>query len=179
MAGTTELPEFGLKMNSGTSYGGFIASEWFLHRAFSFRASLEIFSDSEHVVADVDGTGTASSISVSETRFALVATSRLYPLQLKAKNLFPVQPFITGGFGAAFWDVNVDVNGTSVNVYVEPTLMAGGGGGLTYSFSKNWSLDAQVGYWTTIIDSRIRVNSYSTPFRQSGLLIDAGLRYRF
>jgi opacity protein-like surface antigen len=165
---TLDLPTAGTK-STGNAYGGYVAGEYFVAKAVSIRGECVIISESQTV-----NTG-QGIFTADQTEFILDVGSKFYPLQLTKAVDFRLQPFLRASLGGIFYDDNI----AGTHVSIDPGLVVAVGGGADIVLNQGWALTIEGDYYSTLTDSTASVEGVSTTLRHDGLLVLAGLRYRF
>ena len=81
-----------------------------------------------------------------------------------------------------FFDVDASFNGIDISdaVEIDAAAMVRVGGGLDYKIYSDWNLVIDASYFRTIVDTDARIVGFGfTPLEFDGLLVTAGLQYRF
>jgi hypothetical protein len=168
---TLDLPTLATK-STGNAYGGYIAADYFLAKPVSLQGEFIIVSESQNINS---GVASIPSFPVDQTEFILDVGSKFYPLQLTKAVDCRLQPFLRASLGGIFYDDTID--GTHVSI--DPSLVVAAGGGADIVLSQSWSLTVEANYYSTLIDSTASFDGESTTLRHYGLLLTAGLRFRW
>jgi opacity protein-like surface antigen len=151
-----------------TSYGGSLAIDYFISRAYALQLSFTALPEGLEVTALPEGLEELADV------YTVGVGVKVYPLQFGQGSDFRVQPFVSAGIEGVLFDEKIR------GVSIDPAAAGRVGGGADILLSRQWDLVLSAEYYHTFTRARLKVSGLgSADFELKGLLAKAGLRYKF
>jgi hypothetical protein len=178
---TIAVPDSVYGNRSATTYGGYVALDYFVTNALSLVSELTVVNmgGGTNLIATVLRRGSPFLAVVlkvpDQTLVLLDVGARFYPLQLTEYQNFRLQPFAKVVIGGMF----PILSATGLSASADPCPFIRAGAGADFAFNPRWSATAEADCYTSLTDSAIHTIGFVLPTREYGVLATAGIRYRF
>ena len=160
-----------------TGYGGYVALEYFLTKAFSLQAELSVttLGSETNIISTVVHHGALQTVALhipSRTTFHFDVSAGYYPLQLTEYANFRLQPFVKVALGGIFCITSDN------SPRIDPCPFISAGGGVDFAFNARWSAVVEADYYHSISDTTMHTDGVQFATRNDGVLATVGIRYQ-
>ena len=168
-----------VKMGSTkTGYGGYVALDYFLTKAFSLQSELTVttMGGETNIISNIVSHGITNAVALhipSRTVVHLDVGARFYPLQLTEYTSFRMQPFVKVALGGIFYITSGGSPG------IDPCPFISTGFGADIAFNARWSGTAEADYYSSISNTTMHTDGVQLATRNDGFLATVGIRYQF